>query len=214
MPDGYAVKTYSQEGEDMVLRRLFAGVERGFYIDIGAHHPKRFSNTYFFYKHGWRGINIEPNPDMIGLFQRYRPRDVNLGLGVSDRAGELTYFMFNEPALNSFDETIARAKESDERYRIIGSEQVKVDRLDSILEKYLSKGTEIDFMTIDVEGHDMAVLGSSDWGLYRPKCLLVEVLNSGISEVFESVAHQYLIGKDYVFFAKTVNTLFYLDDRK
>ena len=212
--DGYAVKTYSQEGEDMVLRRLFAGVERGFYIDIGAHHPKRFSNTYFFYKRGWRGINIEPNPDMIGLFQRYRPRDVNLGLGVSDRAGELKYFMFNEPALNSFDVNIARARESDERYRIIGSEPVKVDRLDSILEKYVSKGTEIDFMTIDVEGHDMAVLGSSDWGLHRPKCLLVEVLNSSISEVFESVAHQFLVGKDYVFFAKTVNTLFYLDDRR
>ena len=42
--------SYSQEGEDMVLQRIFAQKEYGFYIDVGAHHPKRFSNTYLFYK--------------------------------------------------------------------------------------------------------------------------------------------------------------------
>ena len=45
----YALKSYSQEGEDMILRRIFENVETGFYIDVGAHHPKRFSNTYFFF---------------------------------------------------------------------------------------------------------------------------------------------------------------------
>ena len=48
--DGYALKSYSQEGEDMILRRIFERKKTGFYIDIGAHHPKRFSNTYYFYK--------------------------------------------------------------------------------------------------------------------------------------------------------------------
>ena len=209
--DGYAVKTYSQEGEDMVLRRLFAGVEKGFYIDIGAHHPKRFSNTYLFYKCGWRGINIEPNPDMIRLFQRYRPRDVNLGLGVSDRAGELKYFMFNEPALNSFDVNIARARESDERYRIIGSEPVKVDRLDSILEKYVSKGTEIDFMTIDVEGMDLEVLRSNDWERFRPQYVCVESVGKTISELESDGVYQFLVRQGYELFAKMVNTLIFRD---
>ena len=41
----YATKSYSQEGEDMILPRIFAGKGHGFYVDVGAHHPCRFS-TY------------------------------------------------------------------------------------------------------------------------------------------------------------------------
>ena len=48
--DGYATKSYSQEGEDLILNRIFEYQQKGFYIDVGAHHPKRFSNTYFFIK--------------------------------------------------------------------------------------------------------------------------------------------------------------------
>ena len=51
--------SYSQEGEDMVLKRIFDKQTKGFYIDVGAHHPKRFSNTYNFYLKGWKGINID-----------------------------------------------------------------------------------------------------------------------------------------------------------
>ena len=44
---------YSQNGEDLILNRLFENKEKGFFIDVGAHHPIRFSNTYLFYKKGW-----------------------------------------------------------------------------------------------------------------------------------------------------------------
>ena len=46
----YSIKSYSQEGEDMILRRIFENRNNGFYVDVGAHHPRRFSNTYYFYK--------------------------------------------------------------------------------------------------------------------------------------------------------------------
>ena len=59
---GFSVRSYSQEGEDMILRRIFGDKRLGFYVDVGAHDPRRFSNTYYFYKRGWRGINIEPRP--------------------------------------------------------------------------------------------------------------------------------------------------------
>ena len=55
----HAVLSYSQEGEDLILQRIFATRERGFYVDVGAHHPQRFSNTYKFYRGGWRGINAQ-----------------------------------------------------------------------------------------------------------------------------------------------------------
>ena len=54
--------SYSQEGEDLILERFFEGKEIGFFVDIGAHHPMRFSNTYIFYLKGWRGINVDATP--------------------------------------------------------------------------------------------------------------------------------------------------------
>lgn len=50
--NGYALSPYSQEGEDMILRRLFEIEKTGFYVDVGARHPKRFSNTFFIKKGG------------------------------------------------------------------------------------------------------------------------------------------------------------------
>ncbi len=71
----------------------------GFYVDVGAHHPLRFSNTYKFYKRGWHGINIDAMPGSMDLFNRLRHRDINLERAVSDSKQILTYYAFNEPAL-------------------------------------------------------------------------------------------------------------------
>jgi hypothetical protein len=61
---------YSQEGEDLIASRLFPNQSTGFYVDIGAHHPTRFSNTYLLYTKGWRGINIDPLPGSKELFDK------------------------------------------------------------------------------------------------------------------------------------------------
>ena len=103
----FAHKSYSQEGEDMILRRIFENQENGFYVDVGAHHPKRFSNTYFFYKHGWKGINIDALPNSMSLFKKLRPRDVNIEQPISDNVESLTYYHFNEPALNGFSKDLS-----------------------------------------------------------------------------------------------------------
>ena len=105
--DGFSLKSYSQEGEDMILRRLFEKQKTGFYVDVGAHHPKRFSNTFFFYKKGWSGINIDAMPNSMRLFNEIRPRDTNLEIPISDKKQKLKYYMFNEPALNGFSKELA-----------------------------------------------------------------------------------------------------------
>ena len=74
--------SYSQEGEDRILQRLFENQTPGFYVDIGAHHPRRFSNTYIFYKQGWRGINVDATPGSMFLFRVFRKRDINLEIAV------------------------------------------------------------------------------------------------------------------------------------
>lgn len=85
----FHTKSYSQEGEDLLLSRIFGDKKDGFYIDVGAHHPFRFSNTYLLYKRGWRGINIDAMPGSMKLFNRFRPRDINIECGVASGGGEL-----------------------------------------------------------------------------------------------------------------------------
>ena len=88
----YGRLSYSQEGEDLVLHRLFEGQATGIYVDVGAHHPFRFSNTCLLHTRGWRGINIDATPGSMAQFQRFRPRDVNLELGVAAEPAELEFF--------------------------------------------------------------------------------------------------------------------------
>jgi hypothetical protein len=128
--DGYALKSYSQEGEDMILRRLFEKQKKGFYVDVGAHHPKRFSNTFFFYKNGWRGINIDAMPNSMCLFNKIRPRDINIEIPISDKKQKLKYYMFNEPALNTFSKEIAEKRADKNDYKIISEKEMETSTLE------------------------------------------------------------------------------------
>jgi FkbM family methyltransferase len=209
--DTYAIKCYSQEGEDMILSRIFNGKKNGFYIDVGAHHPRRFSNTYYFYKEGWCGINIEPNPDALKTFNLDRPRDVNLQLGVSDSASILEYYYFDEPALNTFDLNVVKSRLAETSYKVVKTECIAVERLDHLLRKYLPIGQSIDFLSIDVEGLDLAVLRSNDWHLFRPTCVLAEALNMTLNEAINSDLTEFMLEQGYTLFARTYNTLIFCD---
>jgi FkbM family methyltransferase len=87
------VTSFAQAKEDILLLRALKHVshEVGFYIDVGGFHPEVDSVTKLFYDHGWRGVNCEPVPELVRLFERDRPRDVNLQVAVSDRTGEITF---------------------------------------------------------------------------------------------------------------------------
>ena len=76
--------SYSQESEDLVIDRLLGSRSKGFYVDVGAGDPVKFSNTKRFSKRGWSGINIEPNPDTYLKLCADRPLDVNLTCGYLD----------------------------------------------------------------------------------------------------------------------------------
>jgi FkbM family methyltransferase len=206
--DGYATKSYSQEGEDLILKRMLGEKKSGFYVDVGAHHPKRFSNTYLFYQMGWRGINIEPNPGALALFKKYRPRDINLDCGVSDVQGQLLYYITNESALNSFCRELAEKRTSQKNYNIVDKKLINVYRLSTILAANIPNNTLIDFMSVDVEGYDINVLKSNDWSQFRPNLLLVEDLTFS----FESGIHKFLTEQQYKIWAKTLNTVFYKDN--
>ncbi|MDH5645416.1 MAG: FkbM family methyltransferase [Candidatus Heimdallarchaeota archaeon] len=208
--DNHAQKSYSQEGEDRVLYRIFEGIKSGFFVDVGAHHPRRFSNTYLFYKQGWRGINIDAMPGSMAGFKKDRPLDINLELPVSNSGKELTYYSFNEPALNGFSKELTEFRENlGAGYYVEEKTLLKTHKLSEILNNYIPQSTEIDFMTIDVEGLDFEVIQSNDWKKFRPKIILVEILNFSVDDIFDNDVYLYLKDRGYEFYAKTVNTVFF-----
>jgi hypothetical protein len=206
----FARTCYSQEGEDMILRRALKKRKHGFYVDVGAHHPFRFSNTYMLYKKGWRGINIDAMPGSMRLFDRYRPRDINLETAVAETPGNRIFYLFADPAVNTCDEQ--QAQESlRQGVPLVEKKQLRSRRLEDILDQHLPAATPIDVMSVDVEGLDLQVLKSNDWTRYRPRLLLVERLDLPFPDLLEDELYLYLKEQQYELYARTVNTLFFQD---
>ncbi|CAN5375694.1 hypothetical protein BH20VER3_BH20VER3_02520 [soil metagenome] len=209
----YHTMAYSQEGEDLILQRTFGSQASGFYVDIGAHHPQRFSNTYLLYKSGWRGINVDAAPGSMNIFRKERPRDINLELAIGEgECSSRTFYIFNEPALNTFDAELAQSRTGNEfKGTILSKQGVAIRSLEAVLREYLPPGTTIDFLTVDVEGLDLEVLRSNNWKQYRPRYVLAECYGIPMSALPEDGIYQYMLSQGYELAAKTVNTLIFKD---
>jgi FkbM family methyltransferase len=195
--DRQAHPSFSQMGEDMIVRKLFERNQSGFYVDIGAYHPKQFSNTYYFYIQGWRGITIEAMPGSSEEFKSIRPRDKHIEIGISDKKQKIPFYIFDQPALNTFSKSHALQQQKKTGYKIIKQIQVKLERLDTVLEKNIPAHTEIDLMSIDVEGMDLAVLFSNNWKKFLPKVIIVEDATFSILNPQKSKIYTFLIKKGY-----------------
>jgi FkbM family methyltransferase len=204
----YGTRSYSQEGEDILLNKIFLRQKLGFYVDIGAHHPVHFSNTYLFYGRGWRGINIDPLPGAKRLFDRRRPRDINIEIGISSVPSSLPFYVFDNAVLSTFNKA-ERDLSLRRGFHVVQTLHVPVERLDSVLGRHPLDARQIDFMSIDVEGHEKDVVGSNDWERFRPKIVCLEILNVSIVAVEGLELTKYLEAKGYAFFAKTDNTCFF-----
>ncbi len=200
---------YSQEGEDMILERFFEGKEKGFFVDIGAHHPIRFSNTYHFYKKGWRGINVDATPGSMNAFKAIRPDDINIEMGITKQEGELTYHIFQEPALNTFSEERVKQLLDETPFKLERTVKVKTKTLGQILEENVAEKKKIDFLTIDVEGLDLEILQTNNWEKFKPVFILIEDLNGSFENITQSKLYMYLKPLGYSVVAKSHNTVFF-----
>lgn len=194
--------SYAQEGEDLALDRLLEHKLNGFYVEVGCHHPFRFSNTYFFYKRGWRGVCIDPLPGTVKEFKKWRPRDQVLEVGVSQKPGAMLYYMFNEPALNTFDKAIADQRDGVRGYKLENTVSIPTKSLSSILDSMALPG-QIDFFSVDVEGLDLEVLKSNNWVKYRPKIIVAEALTANLIGLETDVIAKYLMEQGYTPAIKT-----------
>lgn len=208
--DWVSFRSYSGEGEDMILRKIFYKKAKGFYVDVGAFHPKKSSNTYYFYKKGWRGINIDAMPGSMRLFNQLRKRDINLEIPIGKDGEEVRYYEFEDKALNGFesDSLIARDP-SKPQNKLKKIHHLKTQSLNSILVSYLPKGQTIDFLSIDVEGQELRILETLEFEKFTPKWILAEVWGYSIRSNINGDVDSFFKKKGYVPQAKTLNTVFY-----
>lgn len=193
----------------MILRLLLEDQESGFFVDVGAHHPERYSNTAYFHAKGWRGMNIDPDPKSIKMFEAERPGDTNLEVGIGEEEGEFEFTRYGERALSTFaTERVEQLRREAPHYEVSEVVRAKVERLESILGEHLEPGQTIDFLNVDAEGRDIEVLRSNDWRRFRPRFVAVEI-DVGFEDLAEHPTYRFMVEQGYRCVAKTPRTCFF-----
>ena len=200
----YRKISYSYGSVDLLLEHIFKNQSHGFYIDVGCQHPVMNNNTYLFYKKGWNGINIDLDKKNIDLFNFYRKRDLNLNFAISSQEGERDLFFYHDKsAINTVEKSVANYQ----RAQVKEIKKVKTKTLNSIIENSKFNNLTIDFVSIDVEGHELDVIKGFDLKKYKPKVVIIEFLdlslkkleikNLNIKNFLKSEIYQYMIDKNY-----------------
>ena len=204
---------FAQCGEDIIIDNILEGsfrISRPTYLDVGAHHATFLSNTYFFYKKGGRGVCVEADPILCAEIKKQRPRDVclNIGVGVTEETNA-DFFIMTSKTLNTF------SKQEAERYQSYGNQKIEtVIKVPLVsINRVIAENFDVcpNFISLDVEGLDDAIIRSFNFELFRPEVFCIETLayaedksETKITEIIEIMT-----AKNYFVYADTfLNTIF------
>ena len=206
---------FGQSAEDSVLSRIFLRKKKGFYVDIGAYHPSKYSNTFLFHKYfNWRGINIDASDNSIRAFNSARPNDINLNLAIGSEEGTQELTVYSQPACNTLSDENKSMQKKRDQIKIVDTKTVDVMPLDKVLDEYLPKKTHIDILDIDIEGYDLQALETNNWSKYRPSVILIEDYTINTEGLSKSKIHKFMNKIDYRFFSHTYDTSVYVDNKQ
>jgi len=160
---------YSQSGEQAIILKALEGVQHGKFLDIGAWHPKTFSNVRALYELGWHGVMVEPSPGpMRDLLKEYgREPRITLIQAACGMNQNLQRLIVTDDALSTTDAGLAKAW--GERGGYFGNVLVPTIPLEAILTAL----GPFDFVNIDTEGSSRALLEEL-LRLQEPRCICVE----------------------------------------
>jgi len=201
---------YSQNGEDRILWALFEDKKTpGIFLDVGALDGKVFSNTYSFELAGWSGICIEAHPTYIAYLKKNRPNSIIVHAAVSDRnKNKVTFYANARGALSTlvgelrehFATKYARHKPKWDEIK------VPMRTLSNILE--VNNINNIDFVSIDIEGGELAALRGFDFSTIRPRVFVIEAINAARAKA----TTKFMSSVGYAFARSVSNNFFYCRD--
>lgn len=201
-------KSYSQFGEDLQILSKVESVHDYYYIDIGAHHPIYYSNTYHLHTLGMLGINVDGSKDCIKEFERLRPESKNLNILISDKAEEAIFYEFDRPTLNTLSEEM-KVKALEDGAKIVSQQKMNSLSLKGVVEKYAPKNKKPFFLNVDVEGFDLQVLKTNDWEVFKPKLICIEDHDFVLEKPADCEIFSYLKDKGYNLFSKNGPSLIF-----
>ena len=191
------------------------GLTKGFYMDIGAYHPFRQSNTAYFWLMGWNGVNVDASPRSIRIFKKIRKTDRSVWSAIVDAqtaAREKTISLYFNPNVD-FDLSATCAPGEVARRKDWQTEKVEVpcDSLANIVNKYApSNNADFHFMNIDIEGFDESALQGMNGWRSKPQVLCVEVLHAvTIRDILDTATNSILEGNGYQMVGKTAASIVY-----
>ncbi len=190
-------RSYSFGSVDLLINYYFKNKKKGIYLDVGCQHPVSNNNTYLLFKKGWSGINIDLDQKSIELFNLVRKNDINLNTAVSSSVTEKKLFFYHDKsAINTLDEDVSNFQSA----KVKEIRNIKTNTLNNILNENNIK--KIDYLNIDVEGHEIDVLNGFDIKKYSPEIVSIEYLdlkmkrlefkNNDLKNVLNSEIYKYM----------------------
>jgi FkbM family methyltransferase len=169
--------TLSEDYEQRLVRRFF-GEAGGFFVEVGANHPREGSQSWHLEERGWHGILVEPQPKLAEKLRQERSAKVFAAACSSpENAGRRLPFHVAGP-LSSLDRNaVAPGSQTESEIK------VPVRTLDDILIEGEAP-QPLDFLSIDVEGHEIEVLRGFDFSRWRPRLILLEDHVGNLSKHF------------------------------
>ena len=201
----YKKTSYSFNAVDLIIDYIFKNKNNGFYLDVGSQHPISNNNTYLLFKRGWSGINIDLDKKNIDLFNTARPNDINLNLAISSNVAEKKlYFYHDKSPINTLDKVVSDFQTA----TVKEIKRIKTTTLDIALQN-LKFNNKIDYMNLDVEGHEMDIFKAFDLSVYKPSIISVEFLdldmkylefkNNDLQRIVNSDLYKHLLNNKYHF---------------
>lgn len=189
----------SQFSEDIIIEIILKNARKsnGVFIDVGCNHPIEYNNTYQFYLRGRKCINIDGNKGLIELYKKFRKNDISINALVSNTEDVVIFHLSSSDKLSTIDSNHMNLV-GKRKFPKSMSIHMKTKTLNNILKENLKKGTEIDLLSIDVEGHDFEVTSSIDLNEYKPYLIVIEMhdfLLTNFSEhpIFKLLSNKYTL---------------------
>ena len=149
-------------------------------------------------------MNIDAYEQSIELFNIFRPEDININCGVSDRNEKMEYYMFHDSgARNTF------LVDQNDTKEAVEVKMIDMRNINDILEEY--HVDKIDFMDIDIEGLEEKVIQTFNWKKYHPKCVLIELLGKSIEDVLKTAIHKKMREEGYILASFYTITALYIN---